>query len=139
MPDPKQPQWQPISQMPLVSEMISGMLGEAQNLYKNLLLARPKPHLLDDATVARVIDVYTTQKDDLWLYEDQLKHWQKSKLTDRQAQDIQRMQSHLLQLGELIDKILTLIEKLKERTIERVLAKSDEELALEMLTGKWKP
>jgi len=139
MPDPKQPQWQPISQMPLVSEMISGMLGEAQNLYKNLLLARPKPHLLDDATVARVIDVYTTQKDDLWLYEDQLKHWQKSKLTDRQAQDIQRMQSHLLQLGELIDKILTLIEKLKERTIERVLAKSDGELALEMLTGKWKP
>jgi len=86
-----------------------------------------------------VIDVYTTQKDDLWLYEDQLKHWQKSKLTDRQAQDIQRMQSHLLQLGELIDKILTLIEKLKERTIERVLAKSDGELALEMLTGKWKP
>jgi hypothetical protein len=139
MPDPKQPQWQPISQMPLVSEMISGMLGEAQNLYKNLLLARPKPHLLDDATVARVIDVYTTQKDDLWLYEGQLKHWQKSKLTDRQAQDIQRMQSHLLQLGELIDKILTLIEKLKERTIERVLAKSDGELALEMLTGKWKP
>ena len=139
MPDPKQPQWQPISQMPLVSEMISGMLGEAHNLYKNLLLARPKPHLLDDATVARVIDVYTTQKDDLWLYEDQLKHWQKSKLTDRQAQDIQRMQSHLLQLGELIDKILTLIEKLKERTIERVLAKSDGELALEMLTGKWKP
>jgi hypothetical protein len=139
MPDPKQPQWQPISQMPLVSEIICGMLGEAQNLYKNLLLARPKPHLLDDATVARVIDVYTTQKDDLWLYEGQLKHWQKSKLTDRQAQDIQRMQSHLLQLGELIDKILTLIEKLKERTIERVLAKSDGELALEMLTGKWEP
>jgi hypothetical protein len=49
------------------------------------------------------------------------------------------MQSHLLQLGELIDKILTLIEKLKERTIERVLAKSDGELALEMLTGKWEP
>ena len=139
MPDPKQPQWQPISQMPFVSEMICGMFCEAQKLYKDLLLARPKPHVLDDATVSRVIDVYTTQKDDLWLYEGQLKHWQKSKLTDRQEQDIEWMQAQLLQLREQIDHILTLAGELKERTIERVLAKSDEELALEMLTGKWKP
>jgi hypothetical protein len=136
---PKQPQWQPISQIPLVSEMISGMFGEAQKMYKDLLLARPKPHVMDDATVARVIDVYTTQKDDLWLYEGQLKHWQESKPTDRQEQDIQQMQSQLLQLREQINHILTLAEELQERTIERVLTKSDHELVLEILTGKWKP
>jgi hypothetical protein len=38
-----------------------------------------------------------------------------------------------------INHILTLAEELQERTIERVLTKSDHELVLEILTGKWKP
>lgn len=49
------------------------------------------------------------------------------------------MQSQLLQLREQIGHILTLAKELQARTIERVLVKSDYELALEMLMVKKKP
>jgi hypothetical protein len=43
----------------------------------------------------------------------------------------------MLQLHEVISAILRLAEQLKERTIEKVLAKSDVELGLEMLLSGW--
>jgi len=32
----------------------------------------PKPHVLDDYTGGRVFEVFGRQKDDLWLFEEQL-------------------------------------------------------------------
>jgi hypothetical protein len=39
-------------------------------LYCKLLLT--KPHVFDDYTVGRVFEVFGRQKDDLWLFEEQL-------------------------------------------------------------------
>jgi len=70
-----QPQWQPISQLALIASHIDGMLEAAQEQYETLQPARAKPHVLDNYTVGRVIDVYTVQKNDLWLFEEQLTRW----------------------------------------------------------------
>ena len=63
---------QPISRLPLIGSMIAGMLQDAEEHYQTLLQAAPKPHALDDYTVGRVFEVFGRQKDDLWLFEEQL-------------------------------------------------------------------
>ena len=54
----EQPDWQPISRMPLIGSMIDGMLQDAEEHYQTLLQASPKPHVLDDYTVGRVFEVF---------------------------------------------------------------------------------
>ena len=64
----EQPDWQPISRLPLIGSMIDGMLQDAEEHYQTLLQASPRPHVLDDYTVGRVLEVFGKQKDDLWLF-----------------------------------------------------------------------
>lgn len=75
------PNWQPITQLPLIASLIDGRLESAAEQYQTLQPARTRPHVLDDYTVGRVITVFTTQRDDLWLFEEQLRRWQAQDLT----------------------------------------------------------
>lgn len=131
------PQWQPIERLPLIATHIDGMLESATEQYETLQLAKPKPFVLDDYTVGRVIEVFTTQQGDLWLFDEQLRRWERGPLTNAQRQEVERLAGQMLQLHEVISAILRLAEQLQERTIEKVLAKSDVELGLETLLSGW--
>jgi hypothetical protein len=133
----EQPQWQPIERLTLIASHIDGMLESATEQYETLQLAKPKPFVLDDYTVGCVIQVFTTQQGDLGLFDEQLRRWEKGSLTTAQRQEVERLASQMLQLHEVISAILTLAGQLKERTIEKVLAKSDVELGLETLLSGW--
>lgn len=137
-PDP-QPTWQPISKLSMIAWAINGMADEAATQVGNLREAQQRPHVLDDATVNRVIASYTEQQGDLWLYEEQLRRWQAGKLTAAQGAEIAKLTQRLAGLRADIATILDLATYLKPRTIESVLARSDEELALDILTGKLTP
>ncbi len=132
------PRWNPISRLPLIATAIDGMLDLAAEHYDTLLQARERPHVLDDYTVNRVVEVFTTQANDLWLYEEQLARWQKMELTPTQRQEVERLNEQMTKLREKIAAILALAEELKGGTIDSVLQKSDIELALELLSGKRK-
>ncbi len=131
--DTPQPTWQPIARLSMMATHIDGMLESAKENYANLQEARPKPHVLDDYTVGRVIQVYSVQRDDLWLFDEQLRRWQAGNLTTRQRTEVERLQGQMKRLREVITAILALADELKERTIEKVMAKSDAELGLEYL------
>src|ERR1700676_3027129 len=131
----EQPDWQPISRLPLIGSMIDGMLQDAEEL----LQASPKPHVLDDYTVGRVFEVFGSQKDDLWLFEEQLARWKMDKLSVGQRHEVDRLTEQVGRCRTVIDSIISLAEQLKEGTIEKVLAKSDLELGLEFLLRKGKP
>ena len=60
--DTPQPTWQPIARLPMIATHIDDMLESAEENYANLQEAKPKPHVLDDYTVGRVIKVFTTQR-----------------------------------------------------------------------------
>ncbi len=133
MPQQPQPQWQPISQLALIASHIDGMLEAAQEQYATLQPARAKPHVLDNYTVGRVTEVYTVQKNDLWLFEEQLKRWTEQSLTPRQRTEVQRLMGQMAKLRQVITDILALADELKQGTIEQVLGTSDEELGLDFL------
>ncbi len=131
------PQWQPIEQLALIASHIDGMVESATEQYETLQLVRPKPFVLDNYTVGRVIDVFTTQQGDLWLFDEQLRRWEAGNLTITQRREVECLAGQMLQLHEVIAAILRLADKLKERTIEKVLAKSDVELGIEALLTGW--
>ncbi len=89
--------------------------------------------------MGRVREVHTTQRNDLWLYEEQLSRWQHAEPTPAQSTEIKRLQQKLDQLRSVLTACLALTEELKEGTIEKVLGKSDIEMAVDFLSGKLKP
>ncbi len=130
--------WQPVSFIPEVTKMIDGMLDSAKENLVNLTQAKDKPHVMDDYTVGRIFEVYQAQKNDFWMYDEQLSRWQKTKLTDKQQIEVKRLQNQMVELKRVVGKNLEIGKYLKDNTIEKVMAKDDVELALEVLLGKRK-
>ena len=119
--------------LPTLAQHIDGMLAADREQYANLLQAKPKPYVLDDATVARVIRVFETQRNDFWLFEEQLQRWQSGPLTGAQRAEVERLVGQMAALRENNTAVLALAQELAQGTIEKILAKSNVELGLEML------
>jgi hypothetical protein len=111
--------------------MIEGMLAEAEEQYATLQECRSRPYVLDNHTINRIIEVYSEQAADLWIFEEQLSRWRKLKLTSSQRQDVDRLATRLPVIRELLTALLAFAEQLKGATIDAVLAKSDLELGIE--------
>lgn len=137
MAENRTPQWHSIAKLPLIAQHIEAMLAEDNQQYHTLQEARPRPHILDDHTVNHLIQVYAVQRNDLGLFEEQLRRWKaQADLTSAQHLEVERCQGQLKRLQEVNSAILALADELKEGTIEKILAKSDLELGLEMLQPK---
>lgn len=137
MPDERAVHWQPVSALPLIGRFIDESLKAVQKVYQDLLPARDRPYVLDDHTVGRVKEVYTAQRDDHWLYEEQLARWRREPLSPSQQKEVERLEKQAASLRETLDATLALADELAQGTIEKVLAKSDLEMGLEALLGKW--
>jgi len=133
MPQPQQPQWQPITMLQTIARHIDGMLQEAEEQQANVQQAQSKPWVLDDYTVKRIMEVFTVQEHDLWLFDTQLERWQTGTLTDRQLKEVERLTGQMHKLHAAIADILAMAAELSKGTIEKQMAKSDEQLGLEYL------
>lgn len=131
------PHWQPIEALAMIAAHIDGMLQADREQYETLLEAKPKPYVLDDSTVNRVIAAFSTQRNDFGLFDEQLQRWQAGPLTDDQHHEVERLVEQMRLLRENNEKVLTLAAELSLGTIDKVMAKSDMELELEMLTKGW--
>ena len=132
-----QPQWQPLSMLSTFGPHIDGMLEADQEQYATLLEAKPKPHVLDTATVDRVISVFTTQRDDLALFDEQLRRWGiEPKLTTEQRAEITRLKKQMAALRQVNTDMLKLAGELRTGTINTILEMDDAELGLRALLGE---
>jgi hypothetical protein len=123
MSQPKQePTWQPLAQLPLIAYAIDGMTDSAEEQLINLQQAETRPHVLDNATVDRLIRVYSEQKDDLWMYAEQLARWRKQSWAPAQLAEIERLDQRLIRLRTLIDDLLARAQQLRPHTIDAILA-----------------
>lgn len=129
----QQPKWRPVSFLPTLAQHIDGMLAADVEQYQTLLEAKPKPWVLDDFTVNRVKQVFTTQHNDFHLFEEQLQRWRSGPLTDGQSQEVERLAGQMQKIRENNTRVLALADELAKGTIEKQLAKSDAELGMEAL------
>ena len=73
------------------------------------------------------------QEHDLWLFDTQLERWQTGTLTDRQRKEVERLAGQMRKLHAAIADILAMAAELSKGTLEKQMAKSDEQLGLEYL------
>jgi hypothetical protein len=133
MPAPATPHFQPVGQLPVIGALIDGLREAAQKQAQTLQPVQTHPHVLDDVTRRRLIRIFTTQRDGLWVIEEQLQRWRALVLTADQGREIERLAGQLTRIRAVDEGILALAEELKAGTIERVLAKDDAQVGLEFL------
>ena len=131
----EQPNWQPISQLPLVASLLDDGVEEAAAQQQILTEARTRPHLLDDATLDRVDQVYREEQEWLAVCEEQLRRWRQGRPSAAEEREIDRLAGEIERLKPLIAEILALSAKIRTGTIDRIMETSDAELGLKALLG----
>lgn len=127
--------WKPLSFLSQLAYMIEGMLESAQQTYGPL--SQIKVH--DDFTIKRVFEVTVQQIEDEWLYDKQLEKWSRLPgLKMAQRNEIEHLQRQMVELKKVNRDILAIAEEHKDKTIEKVIGKSDAEIGLDFLMGKLK-
>lgn len=132
------PQWMKISEMPRVAWMIDGMLEAAEQVHSSLRGAKEKPHTIDDYTIDRIYEVHGTQLDELWLYEEQLRRFEKEKTSVEQGKEIDRLTAQVMKLRGVLNSCIKLAEEIREGTINRIMEMDSTQLATEVILGKRK-
>ena len=133
MSDRGEPTWQPITMLPTIAMLIDGSLSHAREHYATLLEARPKAHVLDDATIARVKRVNGESIEYCDVYDEQLRRWRTGPLTSAQKREVVRLEGANRDWRAALTDILALAEELATGTIERQLSKTDLQLGVEHL------
>jgi hypothetical protein len=133
------PNWQPLSALPMMASMISEQLADVQQQLETLQSVQSRPHVLDEATVKRLLQVYREQHAFLWVYDEQVMRWQREPLTQEQSQRLEGMAQQLIELNSALSEILAMAEAFQGKTIESILSKSDLEMAMEWLSGDLQP
>src|SRR5256712_1950515 len=129
----EQPHWHPIAMLATIARHLDGMVEADQEQLAPLQEARTNPYVLDDYPVSRVKHAFPPQREDFWVFEEQLHRWQALQLTAKPRAEVTRLQGQLARLRQINSDVLALAEELSKGTIEKQLAKSDVELGLEAL------
>jgi len=123
----------------MMATMVSEQLADVRQQLQNLQSVQLRPHVLDDATVKRLLQVYGEQQDFLWVYDEQVMRWQREALTSEQRHQLERMAQQLVELNSVLSAILAMAEAFQGVTIDSILSKSDLELAMEYLSRDLQP
>jgi hypothetical protein len=130
------PQYHPIEMIEVIAGLIDGYVEDAAALLPDIRTAVIKPHVLDGETVNRIEIMYLETADLVAIFEEQLRRWGESSLTSDQRAEVARLYRQLSELRPMVEEILTSLEQIRPKTIDRVMAKSDLELGLDVLLGK---
>lgn len=128
----------PIERFALIKNIIDISLQETTALHKLLLEAKDKPHVLNDNLVNRAISQYQEGLELIPIYENQVKNWKLLKLTEEQSRQILQLENVIAQLKQLYDLAIAHARQLSKQTIDKILAMSDMELALKVLSQEIK-
>lgn len=132
----EQPNGQPISQLPLVARLIDGGVEEAAAQRQILTKARTRPHLLDDATLDHVDQVYREEQEWLAVCEEQLRRWRQGRPATAEEREIGRLAEEIERLKPIVAEIVALSAEFRTSIIDRIMEMSDAELGLEALLGR---
>ena len=133
MPHNEPVNWQPISQMPLISSMIDEALDDTREHLATLAEARSRPHVLDDATINRTEQVHAEQLQFVGIYAEQISRWRLETSSRAQEGELDRMEGQNGRFRSVTEDVLALAGELCKGTIERVMDMSDVELGIQAL------
>ncbi len=132
--------WYPVSRLGWFAGHIREGIAVTRHQLELLQPARSRPYLLDNATVARTIQVHQDQAADLDLFQNQAGRWKASPdITGTQRAGVTAYEALIAELRQVNSEVLAVAAELAHGTIETVLAKSDLELGIEALMRGMRP
>lgn len=132
-------QFPPISTLPMLSCAMSGALDAAKDQLKNLQKAKNKPYVLDDQLADRIIQSYSKQNESIAHEKAICIDWKKNQLSAQQNKTVEELLDTLEELEQIHQEIFSLAEHIKKYTIDKIIGKSDVEVALAYLAGELPP
>jgi len=130
--------WQPLSSLPLIAQIIDEGVTDAENQLRLLEEGKEKPHVFDDALVARIKNLHNSKLEFVDIYLEQIERWKKETLTMDQHFELMRLVQQSNRLKVLVTSILALADVIGEKTINKIMAMDDAELGLRFLLGEIK-
>ena len=134
VPPQREQNFYPLSHLPLFRQLIDEQLEYEHEQLESLQQAESRPYILDDATVNRVIKLYSEAPEIIECYHRQLSQWKESQVTKPQLQEIKGLEGQVEQLSHCQTQILKLAKSLKGKTIDQMMSKSDLEVGLEFFS-----
>ncbi len=116
-----EPRYQPIEMLPIVAGAIDDGVRIGRQIYDELLGVRDRPHVLDDALVARAIAYHEEGLRFVPIQREQLRRWAATSLTPGRRREVERLQEQVEQARELHEAGLDLARELGRGTIEQIL------------------
>ena len=129
----KQIKWQPTSMISVFLEMINEMLESAEMQFQQLKQAKDKPHVLDDEIISRILKSYGEQNELVPVYLQQCHRWKEEELNEKQTTWVAEIEDYATSLLLINKQILDFANSISDKTIDKILSKSDAELALDLL------
>jgi hypothetical protein len=130
------PQWQPITQLPLIAKRIDDQLESMTDVYHTLQELQAQAGALDDATVNRVARAYTEHAETMWKDDEQLQRWAAQMLTDGQRREVERLAGQVKAWRETLKAAVALANALKAGAEERPREMDGEALEREVDDGE---
>lgn len=120
--------------------VVDEKLKQAQKQVSNLEKCKDRPHVLDDKTIQRLIDVYSQEKQIVQHLMITSRSTLQGELSYTDRQTMKKVDADIDALDQACEQILFLADHFKEHTIDKMKEKDDIELALDVLMGKhYKP
>ena len=129
----KQIKWQPTSMISVFLEMINEMLESAEIQLQQLKQAKDKPHVLDDEIISRILKSYGEQNELVPVYLQQCHRWKEEELNEKQTTWVAEIEDYATSLLLINKQILDFANSISDKTIDKILSKSDSEVALDSL------
>lgn len=130
--------WQPLSRLPLVSQIIDEGVTDAENQLRLLEEGKEKPHVFDDAIVERIKKLHVDKLEFVDIYLQQIERWKKETLTMEEHFELNHLSKQCERMKVLVTSILALAEDIGKQTIDKIMAMDDAELGLRFLLGEIK-
>jgi len=135
--DNREPRLHPIDMLPVIRDVIDGGLEDITTNLADIKAVQARPYgALDEKTTARFVSLFTEGLEFIPVFADQLAHWQQTKLTkltEPQRHEVARLETQLGPLEAALTEGLAIANEMTERTIEKIMAKSDQQFGLEAL------
>src|SRR3954463_10097901 len=106
-------QWRPIADLEPLGRQIEELLAAISAQHEALRLSGQEAANFDVYSISRITALLTVQRDDLWRFDEQLRRWLSTELTDAQRLEVQRLNGQMVQLYNVIDATLQLAGQLK--------------------------
>ncbi len=73
--DKQKIQWLPLHKLSLFAFLVDGILQDTKDMYPLLSQAKDKPYIMDDATIHRVLKLFTERLEMLPTHTEQITRW----------------------------------------------------------------